>query len=149
MIVDNISSCNEYAKMNERFALAFDFIKNNDLNTLPAGRYEVDGDKVYVMVVEDVALKTKEVAALEVHNKYIDIQLPISCNEAYGWMARTDCKTIKTELNEAKDIMFYADSAVNYIDVKPGEFVIFFPQDAHAPLVGEGKIKKCVIKVLV
>ena len=31
--------------------------------------------------------------------------------------------------------------------LSPGEFVIFFPEDAHAPCIGEGVIRKMVAKV--
>ena len=31
----------------------------------------------------------------------------------------------------------------------PGEFIIFSPEDGHAPLIGEGEIKKIIIKVVV
>jgi biofilm protein TabA len=31
----------------------------------------------------------------------------------------------------------------------PGTFAIFFPEDAHAPMAGEGLIHKVVVKVAV
>ena len=30
---------------------------------------------------------------------------------------------------------------------QPGQFVIFFPKEFHSPIIGEGKIKKVVVKV--
>ena len=35
----------------------------------------------------------------------------------------------------------------NYVTVLPGEFVVFFPDDAHAPMIGTGVVHKVVIKV--
>ncbi|MBP8115537.1 MAG: YhcH/YjgK/YiaL family protein, partial [Chitinophagaceae bacterium] len=34
-----------------------------------------------------------------------------------------------------------------YFQLTNGQFVIFFPEDVHAPMIGEGDIKKLVIKV--
>ena len=44
-------------------------------------------------------------------------------------------------------VIFYDDEPSTYFALKAGEAAIFFPDDAHAPLVGDGHVKKCVIKV--
>lgn len=149
MILDNISCYESYTELNERFKLALNFINTNDIKNMEAGRYEIDGDNVFLMVVDQIAMKSKEEAFLEVHNKYIDIQMPLSGEETFGWNNRSDCSLVKTEFDADQDIMFFSDLPRNYINVQPGEFIVFFPQDAHAPLVGNGTIKKCIIKVLV
>jgi YhcH/YjgK/YiaL family protein len=46
-----------------------------------------------------------------------------------------------------RDIEFFTDRPDVWIPVKPGQFVVFFPEDAHAPLVGAGEIHKIVVKV--
>ena len=33
--------------------------------------------------------------------------------------------------------------------IRPGQFVIFFPEDAHAPNIGIGRHKKLCIKIAV
>ena len=75
--------------------------------------------------------KTKEEAKLETHNRFIDIQIPLSGVEVMGYTPREDLP--EAEYNADKDISFYHGLAESYIPVKPGMFVIFFPQDAHAP----------------
>ena len=55
----------------------------------------------------------------------------------------------KIEFYADKDISFYHGLAESYIPVKPGMFVIFFPQDAHAPGVTPDGVKKVIVKVLV
>jgi beta-galactosidase beta subunit len=35
-----------------------------------------------------------------------------------------------------------------YFDLHVGQMAIFLPEDGHAPMIGEGKIKKCIVKVL-
>ncbi len=34
-----------------------------------------------------------------------------------------------------------------YFKLTAGQFAIFFPEDVHAPMIGEGTIKKLIIKV--
>ena len=52
-------------------------------------------------------------------------------------------------MNTEKDVMFYDDEPSTYFTLDEGEIGIFFPQDAHAPLVGDGRVKKAVVKVKV
>ena len=91
--------------------------------------------------------KTKEEAKLETHNRFIDIQIPLSGVEVMGYTPREDLP--EAECNADKDISFYHGLAESFIPVKPGMFVIFFPQDAHAPGVTPDGVKKVIVKVLV
>ena len=47
-----------------------------------------------------------------------------------------------------KDVMFFADRPDAWTAVGPGAFAVYFPSDAHAPLVGSGDLHKVVVKVL-
>ena len=80
-------------------------------------------------------------------NRFIDIQIPLSGVEVMGYTPREDLP--EAEYNADKDISFYHGLAESYIPVKPGMFVIFFPQDAHAPGVTPDGVKKVIVKVLV
>ena len=35
----------------------------------------------------------------------------------------------------------------HYVTVRPGEFLIVYPEDAHAPIIGRGKLRKLIAKV--
>ena len=147
MIFDALSNEACYEALNPRFAKAFAYLKTVDLATIAEGKYEIDGQEVFMSVMER-DLKTPEQAALEVHDKYIDIQVVIAGVESFGWKDRRACASPRGEMSVEKDILFYDDKPSTYFSLMPGEFAIFFPGDAHAPLVGDGRIKKCVIKVL-
>lgn len=148
MIIDTLSQAKLYCNANPRFAKAFDFIAKTDLTTIEEGRYPIDGDNIFMTIVDNKALKATKDAALEVHDKYIDIQIVIRGKEGFGWSARETCTEPCSAMDTDKDIMFYNDTPSTYVTLTPNQFVIFFPADAHAPLVGEGTIKKCIIKVL-
>jgi YhcH/YjgK/YiaL family protein len=56
---------------------------------------------------------------------------------------------IDTSYDADKDIGFFKDQPDSWTPVPPGSFVIFFPQDAHAPLVSSGELHKVVLKIAV
>ena len=35
----------------------------------------------------------------------------------------------------------------DFVDLLPGQFMIVYPEDPHAPLIGQGKIRKLIAKV--
>lgn len=131
---------------NPYYVKAMDYIKTHDLNELENGKHLIEGENLYVNIV-DSQMKTQAQARYEVHNKYIDIQVPLSKCETFGVKPRCDCKMPDGEFNETKDIMFFRDPVENTISAKPGEPVTFAPDTAHAPLIGEGIIHKAIFKV--
>ncbi len=148
MIIDSLSNAKKYFALNPRFEKAFNFLMSNDLTKLEEKKYEIDGKEVFAtyMVRQGLA---PEAAKHEAHDNYIDIQVCVSGKESFGWSNRADCKNEKDAYNPEKDIIFYADKPDTFVEIKPGQFAIFFPEDVHMPLVGNGEIKKVVAKVKV
>lgn len=136
----------EWIKVNPLFATAFDYLQNTDLSSLAPGTYEIDGLDVY-MVVSEVELRSKEEAPLEVHDLYYDLQIPISAPESYGYRNRKECLQPKTPMDTQKDIQFFSDSIATVIELQPMQFIVFSPDDAHAPMIGSGLIRKAVVKI--
>jgi YhcH/YjgK/YiaL family protein len=64
-----------------------------------------------------------------------------------GWKSRNDCTSPKDAYNAEKDVTFYKDAAEMYFTLQTGQFVIYYPNDVHAPMIGDGFIKKLVVKV--
>ena len=133
-------------KNNPYYAKAIEFIQTHDLNALENGKHIIDGDNLFVNIV-DSDMKTPQQARLEVHDKYIDIQVPLSKEETFGVKDRSECKLPDGEMNTEKDILFYKDPVGVTITAKPGEVITFDTDTAHAPLIGEGKIHKAIFKV--
>jgi YhcH/YjgK/YiaL family protein len=149
MIVDTLANAGTYAGLHKNFAAAFNYLKTLDLDAIEVGKYDVaDGVKA---IVSDKDGVTAEVAGakFECHNKNIDIQLCIRGNETIGWKPRNNCTDPKGEYNEEKDVIFYNDAPDMYFELKGGQFAIFYPNDVHAPMIGEGMIKKLVVKVTI
>lgn len=146
MIIDTIDNLCKYAAINPLFADVVEFLKSHDLNTMEAGKYPIK-DKNLFLNLTSAKGKTKEAAVLETHIEMIDIQIPISCAETFGYTPLCDLPDF--EYNAEKDITKYGDTmAQTYVTVNPGQMAIFFPQDGHAPCIsGEAEIKKAIFKV--
>lgn len=146
MVICSVEDLDKYVAINMNIAKVVSYLKNNDISSLPVGRTDIYGDEVFVSIQEFEG-KTREEAKLETHIKYIDIQMPISASEELGWRNYDNLFSPSQPYNEADDIAFYADEATSYITLQPGDCVIFFPKDAHAPGIASGTLRKAVIKV--
>jgi len=148
ILIDKLKNGEDYYDMHPAFEKAFAFLRQDGLAELQADRYEIDGDRLFCMISKGPGRSRSE-AKLEAHRKYIDIQYVIAGNEEMGFKPTADCKLIDTSYDSEKDIGFFNDQPDSWTPVPPGSFVIFFPQDAHAPLVGSGEIHKAVLKIAV
>lgn len=146
MIHDSLQNTAWVEALHPLFKKAFDYIHSTDLNSLSDGRYELEGTDMW-MGISTIEAKTTETAAMETHDKYIDIQMPLSGVETIGWKVGRDLQDTTKSYNEEKDITFFGDKPTSYTTIHPGEFAIYFPEDGHAPGIGEGTIRKVVVKV--
>lgn len=145
MIIDNLKNALQYYNLDANFVKGLTFVAENH-KTIAPGKYFIDGDNLFVSIVES-DMKTVESAKLEAHNLYIDIQIVLQGSETFGWAEREQCHEQIAEFDTTKDICFYKDKPSTYVTLKENQFVIFAPEDAHAPLIGEGKIRKAIIKI--
>ena len=148
MILDYLNNINCYEKLHPKFEQAFKFLQNNDLINMPLGKQVIDGDSLFVILDKSRGRK-KEKARLEIHRKYIDIQLILEGTDEMGWESKQNCTTPFDEYNAENDIQFFKDRPSSWVTVKKGMFAIFFPNDAHLPLIGNTMIHKAVVKVAI
>jgi YhcH/YjgK/YiaL family protein len=146
MILSSFSQSFRYAALHPLFQRAFDYIRDTDLFAIAPGRYNIVGDDL-IAIVELVQGKTKEMARLEAHRKYIDIQLVLDGDEQMGWKPLEDCYNPVSDHSMEKDIRFFHDAPASWVAVPPDHFCIFFPEDAHAPLVSSGTVRKVIFKI--
>jgi len=146
MIIDTLDNLNKYAALNPLFTDVIEFLNSHDIQTLEAGKYPIK-DKDLFMNLQVAAGRSEEAAFLETHIEMIDIQIPISCAETFGYTPLCDLPDF--EYNAEKDITKYGDTKPQtYVTVNPGQFAIFFPQDGHAPCItDEPEIRKAIFKV--
>lgn len=148
MIQTTIEEAWRYYSVNPRFEKLFKFIKNHNLLEIPYGRIDIDNDKIFINNFEST-LTAHEIQKLEVHPRYIDIHIPLNGSGIIGWAPLSSLGKSEKPFDKKKDIAFYNRLAQVYTNVIPGQCLIVFPEDAHAPVIGYGKLKKAVGKVLI
>ena len=146
MIIDTLDNLEKYAALNPLFPKVVEILKANDLSKMADGKYEIEGKDLFVNITTTKG-KTPDEAFIETHNKMIDIQIPITAAETYGYTQRELLPDV--EYNAEKDITKIPDLAADsYVTCQPGMMAIFFPQDGHAPCIaGVPEFKKAIFKV--
>ena len=149
MIKDNLTNAECYYSLSNNLRKGFLWLKENNLEEIKDGKYEIDGEKIFANVQ---TYETKDDAPYEVHKKYIDIQYMIKGEESVGVVNYKDCKTTET-YNENKDIEFLECMKNDFYQIlRKGEFLIFYPQDAHKPSLkinNKKLVKKVIVKVMI
>jgi YhcH/YjgK/YiaL family protein len=148
MILDSIDNRERYLALHPLFRELFDYLLTCDIAALEEGQHYIIGDKLYVNVA-NAELRCAESAPLEVHNRYIDVQVVVEGEELFGWSERKPCTTPRGEFDTERDIQFFDDTPQTIYKVCEGQFTILYPEDAHAPLIGEGNVRKLIFKVLI
>ena len=148
MIIAKTTEGHRYDCVHPRLKALFDYIEQHDLREVPAGRITIDGDNLFINV-SDATLKTKDAQKLEVHRKYIDVHFPLSGNEIIGIRHLDTLDESDAPFDEENDFALYTAAADNYIVLHPGEFCLVYPEEAHAPIIGTGKLRKLIAKVLI
>jgi biofilm protein TabA len=150
MIIGNINDTAEVEKLHPLFRKAFQWIRANYRTIHESGvkQVKIDGDQLFANI--DVAtMRTADEQIFELHRRYIDIHIPVDKTETIGWMPEYLLRNVKDEYDATLDRAFFTDRPLQYFTIQPGEFCIMFPHDAHAPIIGEGKIRKICMKILV
>ncbi len=71
----------------------------------------------------------------------------VSGRDKIGWKFFDKSFVVDTKYNKKNDITFFKTIPDIFITLKKGDFVIFFPEDAHSPLCGNFPVRKCVFKI--
>jgi YhcH/YjgK/YiaL family protein len=147
MIIDTIKNAGKYTSLHPRFARAFEYINQTDLLNAEEGKGDIAEGLKYIISNGNGKTAEASLAKFECHDQHIDIQLCISGKETIGWKPREKCVSPNGDYNPEKDVRFFSDAPDMFLQLTNGQFAIFYPEDVHAPMIGEGTIKKLVIKV--
>ena len=107
MISGNIHEKSNLAVLPEPLQRAVQFLKDNDLAAHEPGKFELDGDKMILQVI-DQSTGPRENLRPECHRKYIDVQfLAAGGPERIGWYPDLgDNEVDENLLDTPRDICF-------------------------------------------
>lgn len=149
MIIDQIENWERY-HLGAPWKLAFEFL-NSVTPDAEDKKHLIQGDDIFALVMS-YQTRPPQTAVLETHQKYVDIQVVLVGGEAIEWFPRKGL-IVDTPYNEAKEAQFYKRTCPGPVrmDLLPGTFAVFFPQDAHMPALMLNDtpqlIKKVVVKI--
>ena len=145
MICDTLAHLGRYKGLCQNLDTAIDYLLTHELAALPNGRTEVDGDKVFINVM-DATLHSDDGYHPEYHKTYADLQVDITGGEGWGFTTNPG-----REIGDfTGDVGFQESASVVSGSLGEGRFVLFFPTELHKPgLVQHGcvGVRKAVVKI--
>lgn len=163
MIYDSIENATLYKGISKNLDTAIDYVTSNDFHGMEAQTIEVDGREVYAMI-QPYKTEGTEGREYEAHRNYIDLQFVVSGYETMICRA-VEGLEVTMPYDPKKDAALYALSPAagagepnlpygggTEVRLKPGDFALFFPHDAHVPKIMSEKpadVLKVVVKVKV
>ena len=146
MILDTLDRLENYGYISPLMDKVVEFFRNTDLASLEPGRIVLQGDDLFVNVNRQGA-QTHQQAPIEAHREYIDIQVPISCDEEMGFVSASFLPAPSVPYSDQKDVAFYPGLCDTYVNVRKGMFTVFFPGEGHAPAITKDGILKLIVKI--
>lgn len=146
MILSNLKNRVELEKLHPLMPRLFEWLEQTDVLNLPLGIHEIEGRELFINN-QSPELFTKENAPIEVHKNYIDVQVLLEGSETMGWKPLEEISTWRGEYDEAKDVRFSDERCDHFVTLKAGELTVFYPEDGHAPAIGEEPIRKFIAKL--
>ena len=147
MICDTLNQLHLYKGFHKNLDTAIAFLAAHPLDTLPLGRTEVDGDEVFINVM-DADLKPHTGSHAEYHRLYADLQIDLTGSEHLGWASEG---TEQGEFDEENDFGLRTGPEHCGMTLGEGRFAVFFPGELHKPSCktpGCDHVRKAVVKIL-
>jgi len=147
MIIDSIKNHSLYP-YGDLWTQAFEFLKTATPE-LENGKVVLDGNNLFAGI-DCYETKARENTKLETHCNYIDIQVLLSGTECIEVFPKANLK-VSEPYDATRDAEFYEvpEQAPIRVTLTPGQFMVFFPEDAHMPCLHAGDSSKPVQKVVI
>lgn len=145
MIIDVLENLKKYKGCVEGLDKAVAFLKS--CPNLPAGKYEIDGDKIFA-IVSDCTTVYKSEVLYKAHKKYIDVKYIASGDELMYVQNVSLLKCVQA-YDEESDTALYSGDGMT-VNLTSGNVVVLFPQDAHVGgMVNDASVseKKITVKI--
>lgn len=144
MIVGSIKNAERYFCVNKDFEAAFKILKgldeaSNERITIRDGEFWIN-----IAEFEEISAGEKH---LEAHRDFLDLHFIIEGEEHFGYADAEGLTEVKA-YDKENDYLLLSGEA-DALTLKKGDFCVFFPEDAHIPVMGkgDGRLKKAIVKI--
>jgi biofilm protein TabA len=135
----------------EAVRLAVEEVWALDLVALEAAKYPLNSVEGAFFMIQERQTKLLDAARPEAHKRFIDIQYLVFGVERMGVSLAEKGLALTEDRFEKDDIAFFAKPKNEFfMDLAPGQFVVFYPGEIHRPTCCVGApalIRKAVVKV--
>jgi biofilm protein TabA len=148
MIYDRLEHAMAYAGGHRRLQEALRFLQNVRLSALAPGKNAVDGDELYINCMT-YATDEAQNRIWEAHRQYIDIHCVLEGTETMH-LSGIGGMQVSKPYDQASDAELFTGAEEISVALKPGMFLVCFPQDVHKTGVWNGsrqEVRKVVFKV--
>ena len=148
MIIDRLANPVPLFQLPSRLARALDYLRANDLRSVPLGRHDLDGDRLFALV-QEYTTRAEDQCVWEAHRKYIDVQFVARGVERMGYAGIAQMRE-REAYDSARDVAFFEPGS-EFVTIRAGMFAIFGPEDVHSPCHAAGQpglVRKVVIKAM-
>jgi biofilm protein TabA len=147
MIIGNIHALQDWLPVELRQAI--EHVKAHVTPETPVGKYDIDGNNVFMLLSED---STEPLAArkAEYHVRHLDIQIVLRGQECMVFSCLPAGESDTERLADWDVAFLPAGVQEKSIVLNEGDFVVFYPGEVHKPLVAVGEpaiVRKVVVKV--
>ena len=149
MIIDRLANRTRLFHLSPRLARALDYLRATDVRSVPVGRHEIDGDRLFALV-QEYTTRAADQCVWEAHRKYVDVQLVVAGVEKMGYANIGEIRE-REAYDPARDVALF-DPGGEFVTIRAGTFAIFGPEDVHSPCHAAGEpslVRKVVVKAIV
>lgn len=147
MIFGNGNQLKTYSFLPEYLKECFTYAKTNDLLSFEKGSHAIDGERLFVNIVE-YETTLAENRFWEAHRNYLDVHYMLDGEE------QIDLNFIENmqqkDFVEAEDFLPMDGEPNSHVILNAGDFLICYPDDGHRTAVQTEepqRIKKAIFKV--
>lgn len=137
------------ASRDESLKVVFDFLNSKKNEELEVGKIYIEGTELFGSYGEYES-HAFEGAKFEAHRKYIDLQFLLEGKEAIA-VCDLEKLQVTDDYDEENDFLLgLCQDGYDLVEMKAGDFLLLFPEDAHMPGVSLDKAtdnKKIVVKI--
>ena len=149
MILAKLSDAGDYRGICPALDLALDRLTPEFLASIGEETVRLDGERVYANRFTYDTIPEEE-GFFEAHRRYLDLHIMLEGEERVDMNRPEDLKL--TDAQEGNDFYAYQGESWHSTVLKPGEFLVVFPGDAHRIKVqvdGPKTVSKAVFKVCI